>query len=130
MFKHYVEIEISGRLPNGAENRERIKIADLLSCWVMKTITFGNRGSEKDAYDLYVLCDSLGGDTIARSLFPLRKNKLMRESLSVMREKFNSPNALGPTSVADFLRVTEEERERIKRRVFELFQFIVARLEK
>ena len=129
VFKHYVEIEIAGRLPNGAENQERIKIADLLSCWVMKAITFGNRGSEKDVYDLYVLCDSLGVEAIVKSLFPLRRNKLVKESLAVLRDKFSSPNALGPASAADFLRATGDEGERIKRRAFELFQLIVSQIE-
>jgi len=81
-------------------------------------------------YDLYVLCDSLGVDTIVKNLFPLRKNKLVKESLTVLHEKFSFPNALGPTSVAGFLKATGDEGERIKRRVFELFQFIVSQVER
>ena len=50
----------------------------------------------------------------------------MKEALSVLREKFDSPNALGPSAVADFLKATQAERERIKRRAFELFQAIVS----
>jgi hypothetical protein len=129
VFDHWIEREIAGRLPNGAENRERIKIADPAACFVMKGIVFGERSSEKDAYDLYILCDSIGlGETI-RQLLPLKNNRLMREALTVIRTKFNALNALGPTAVADFLRANGVERERIRRRVFELFQAILIRIE-
>ncbi len=58
VFAHFIEKEIEGRLPGGAENKEKIKIADPAACLIMKAIVFGERRSEKDAYDLYVLCDS------------------------------------------------------------------------
>jgi hypothetical protein len=95
----------------------------------MKGIVFGEWSSEKDAYDLYTLCDSKGlGETI-RQLLPLKNNRLMREALAVIRAKFNALDALGPTAVADFLRASGVERERIRRRVFELFQAILIRIE-
>lgn len=129
VFDHFVEIEITGTLPSKAENREKIKIANPASCFVMKAITFGERRSEKDAYDLYMLCDALGFPVIAQDLFPLRRNKLVKEALSVVQEKFENPNALGPSSVADFFRAAGEDRERIKRRVFELFLALMSEIE-
>lgn len=93
VFDHFIEIEISGKLPNQAENRERIKIASPAPCLVMKAIAFGQRSSEKDAYDLYMLCDSLGVHEIVEQVLPLKNNKLVKEALMVLREKFSSPNA-------------------------------------
>lgn len=129
VFDHFIEIEISGKLPNQAENRERIKIASPASCLVMKAIAFGQRSSEKDAYDLYMLCDSLGVHEIVGQVVPLKNNKLAKEALMVLREKFSSPNALGPSSVANFLKAIGEEKERIRRRAFEIFQAIVSGVE-
>ena len=125
VFDHFIEKEIEGRLPSGAENREKIKIADPAACLVMKAIVFGERRSEKDAYDLYVLCDSFGVQEMTKLLLPLKENKLLQEALDVLREKFNSPRGLGPSSVADFFRVTDDEADRVKRRAFELFQAII-----
>jgi hypothetical protein len=95
VFTHFIEREIVGQLPNHAENRERIKIASPAACLVMKAIAFGERSSEKDAYDLYMLCDALGVHTMMAQLVPLKENRLMQEALAVLREKFHSPNALG-----------------------------------
>ena len=129
VFAHFIEKEITGRLPNGAENREKIKIADPAACLIMKAIVFGERRSEKDAYDLYVLCDSLGVQEMTKQLRPLRENKLLQEALDVLREKFDSPRGLGPSSVADFFSMTDDEADRVKRRAFELFQAIILDLE-
>ena len=120
VFTHFIEREIVGQLPNHAENRERIKIASPAACLVMKAIAFGERSTEKDAYDLYMLCDALGVHTMMAQLVPLKENRLMQEALAVLREKFHSPNALGPTSVAEFIKAVGDEAERLKRRVFEL----------
>jgi hypothetical protein len=128
VFTHFIEREIIGRLPNRAENRERIKIANPAACLVMKSIAFGERSSEKDAYDLYMLCDTLGVQTMVEQLVPLKENKLLREAIVILREKFHSPNTLGPSSIAEFVRATGDDAERIKRRAFELFQAIISTL--
>lgn len=130
VFDHFVEIEIAGKLPNQTEHRERIRIADPAACLVMKAIVFGERSEEKDAYDLYVLCDSLGVQEMIGQLLPLKENSLVREALAVLREKFGSPNLLGPSSVADFFKATGDEAERIRRRAFEIFQAIVSGIER
>lgn len=129
VFVHFIEKEIEGQLPGGAENKEKIKIADPAACLIMKAIVFGERRSEKDAYDLYVLCDSFGVQEMTKQLRPLRENKLLQEALDVLREKFDSPRALGPSSVADFFSVSGDEADRLKRRAFELVQAIIAGLE-
>ena len=129
VFAHFIEKEIEGRLPGGAENKEKVKIADPAACLIMKAIVFGERRSEKDAYDLYVLCDSFGVQEMTKQLRPLRENKLLQEALDVLREKFDSPRGLGPSSVANFSRVGGDEADRLKRRAFELFRAIIAGLE-
>lgn len=75
--------------------------------------------------DLYMLCDTLGVQAMVEQLAPLKENKLLQEALVVLREKFNSPNTLGPSSIAEFVKATGDEAERIKRRAFELFQAII-----
>ena len=125
VFAHFIEKEIEGRLPSGAENKEKIKIADPAACLIMKAIVFGKRRSEKDAYDLYTLCDSFGVQEMTKQLRSLRENKLLQEALDVLREKFDSPRGLGPSSVAALSPVSGDEVNRLKRRAFELFQAIL-----
>jgi hypothetical protein len=129
VFDNFVEWEIVGQLPNQAENRERIKIASPAACLVMKAIAFGDRSKEKDAYDLYMLCDALGVPALIAQLTPLRENKLMQEALVVLQEKFRSPNALGPVSIVDFVKAGGDDAARLKRRAFEIFLAIVAGLD-
>jgi hypothetical protein len=130
VFEHFVEFEIDGRLPNGADHREKIKIANPAACFVMKAFAFDGRNSEKDAYDLFMLIDSLTAQAIVEQILPIKNNKLVKEALDIIRERFRIPNSLGPVSVAEFFQATGDEKERIKRRVFELFQFIVSQIEK
>ncbi len=129
VFTHYIERDIAGQLPSRADNRERIKIANPASCLVMKAITFGERSSEKDAYDVFTLCDALGVQAMVAHLLPLKEHTLLREALTVLSEKFASPNALGPYSVAHFFEADGEEAARIRRRAFELIQAILSGLE-
>jgi len=128
VFNHTDIIHLSGPISNGANIELDIKVADVTACFVMKGIALGERTSEKDAYDLYMLARYYkeGPKSVLSELRRLRKHGLMKEALRNIEEHFKDTKSLGPVSVAKFMGITdEEEHDRITRDAFELLQFII-----
>jgi hypothetical protein len=99
----------------------------------MKGIALGERTSEKDAYDLYMLARYYkeGPKSVLSELMKLRNHGLMREALKNIQEHFKDIKSLGPVAIAKFIGITDkEEHDRITRDAFELFQFIVKGMKK
>lgn len=105
VFDHYFEYELKGKLPSGAENTVRIRVADVVACLTMKGVVLGGRYKEKDAYDIYSVISYYknGPGEVAYEIKLHLSNKLVRESISVIAEKFKSMKSVGPRWVADFL---------------------------
>jgi hypothetical protein len=119
---------IDAVLPNGAKRQIKVKIADPLSCLVMKAIAFRERAHEKDAYDLYMICKYCPNakKQIIEGLQLNKTNKLVQEALEVLRTEFTSVESLGPISVADFMQETDQTARNIRcRDVFENIQAIL-----
>ena len=129
VFDHFDEKVIEAVLPNGAKRKVKVKIADPLSCVVMKAIVFRDRGNEKDAYDLYTICKYCpdGKDRIAEGMRLNMTNKLVQEALEVLRAEFSSIDSLGPVSVTNFMEETDATARAIRcRDVFEVIQSVLA----
>ena len=128
VFNHTDIIHLSGAISNGANIELDIKVADVTACFVMKGIALGERTSEKDAYDLYMLARYYkeGPKSVLSELRKLKNHGLMKEALKNIEEHFKDIKSLGPLSVAKFMGITdEEEHDRITRDAFELLQFII-----
>jgi hypothetical protein len=115
VFAHCFDHELTGALPDGAENTVQVKIADVVGCLTMKGIVLGERYHEKDAYDLYsVITYYEGGPRgTAQAVKPHLGNALVREGIDTIAEKFESIRSVGPVGVARFLASDSGERERI-----------------
>ena len=127
VFNHSDIIHLSGPISSGANIELDIKVADVTACFVMKGIALGERTSEKDAYDLYLLTRYYkeGPASVLSELRKLRNHGLMKEALKNIQEHFKDIKSLGPVSIAKFMGITDkEEHDRITRDAFELFQFI------
>lgn len=86
------------------------------------------RLKEKDAWDIYYCLNNYPGgmEGLIQELHPLVKLSLVQEALSILADKFSSPSAVGPTHVADFDEITDQEkRERIQRDAFERVQYFL-----
>jgi hypothetical protein len=128
VFNHADIIHLSGSISSGANIELDIKVADVTACFVMKGIALGERTSEKDGYDLYMLARYYkeGPKSVLSELMKLRNHGLMKEALKNIQEHFKDIKSLGPVSIAKFMGITDkEEHDRIPRDSFELFQFIV-----
>jgi len=128
VFNHADVIHLSGPISNGANIELDIKVADVTACLVMKGIALGERTSEKDAYDLYMLARYYkeGPKSVLSELRKLRNHGLMKEAFKNIEEHFKDIKSLGPVSVAKFMGITDqEEYDRITRDAFEVFQLII-----
>jgi len=53
VFDSYAEIELKGKLPSGAENKVKVKMANIGTFLVTKGMALWTRMKEKYAYDIY-----------------------------------------------------------------------------
>jgi hypothetical protein len=121
-------IKIRGVLPNGGEDAAIIQVASIATFIIMKAFAMQGRLKEKDAWDIYYCLNNYPGgmEGLIQELHPLVKLSLVQEALSILADKFSSPSAVGPTHVADFDEITDqEERERIQRDAFERVQYFL-----
>lgn len=121
-------IHLSGPISSGANIELDIKVANVTACFVMKGIALGERTSEKDAYDLYMIARYYkeGPQSVLSELKKLGSHGLMKEALRNIEEQFKDVKSIGPVSVAKFMGITDkEENDRITRDAYELLQFIL-----
>lgn len=96
---HWFWYEFAARLPDGAEGRVRLKVADLVATLALKGIAIGERYVEKDAYDIYALCAHYRGGppAVAETLRLFLAEDPVRRGLRSIAEKFRAIEAEGPT---------------------------------
>jgi len=115
VFDHCFDYELTGTLPDGAENTVRVKIADVVGCLTMKGIALGERYHEKDAYDLYSVITYYrdGPEGAAQAVKPYLDNALVSEGIDTIAEKFQNIRSMGPVGVGRFLASDRAERDRL-----------------
>lgn len=120
MFEHSIPIELVGKLPNGAESKVQMYIANIVGILTMKGHVIGSRYQEKDAYDIFslILHYKDGPLSVAEEIKPYASNTLVKEALDSIHDKFRSRDAEGPSWVADFEGAEGEQREQIKTQVY------------
>lgn len=132
VFEHANTIELIGKLPNGAEGKTTIKVADIVGIMTMKGIVIGSRYKEKDAYDIYslILHYKDGAASVAEELKPHTGHGLVKESIAAIQDKFRSREAEGPSWVADFFELSGEPREQILTQAYlEVQRFLIGLFE-
>ena len=70
---------------------------------VLKALAFGNRGENKDAYDLFYVWRGVGVQEVARSLAPLQLNSHIESTLTVIDRDFTNHDGPGPRRTAEFI---------------------------
>jgi hypothetical protein len=126
------EVRIVGKLPGGADDTALIRVATVVPFLVMKGMAIADRLKEKDAYDIYYCVRNFPGgiDGLAAEFAPHTGHGLVKEGLRKIAEKFASPTAFGPTSVANFDQVVDpEERDLLRRDAYERVSALLDRLD-
>jgi hypothetical protein len=115
-------VKIEGTLPGGGLDSAEVRVAGIVPFVVMKGMALHDRLKPKDAWDIYFcLMHYPGGlKTLIQEFRPHLGHGLVREGLQKIRDKFGSPNHVGPKFVADFEEVTDPEaRQLLQRDAFE-----------
>lgn len=109
---------LEGRLPSGAKDSVRCKVAGIVPFLVMKGMAIG-RGKPKDGYDIeYVIANYPGGlDALITEFKKDIDNPLVKEGLGKIRTKFESVEHVGPDYVATFLEIEDPEDRQIRMRL-------------
>lgn len=128
VFENCVEIKLEARMPNGARNEIKLKVANFCSIIATKGFAFYERGSEKDAYDIYWLFKNhpKGDAGVIKELSRMKNNKLFIQALNLIKESFKNLDSSGPVAVANFFEPIEaEEKEIILRDSYEIIYRII-----
>jgi len=128
-FEDPVCVEISGELPGGAKDKAIIQIAGIVPFIVMKAMAMSDRLKQKDPYDIHYCLQYFPGgiNKIVDAMRVLKGNKLVEEAVGILADKFNSPNHVGPSHIAEFMEFTDlDEVNRVKRDAYERVQYLLA----
>ena len=130
-FQEPAIVTIEGALPEGGEDRVKIRVSKIAPFILMKAQALESRLKEKDAYDIYYCLSNFPGglDRLVEEFRPYRNHPLAAEGLGILAEKFQSPEHIGPTLVVNFLEETDPDiRALIQRDVFERMDYLLRRL--
>jgi hypothetical protein len=129
-MRHRTRVELAGFLPDdGGATRSSVAMADVVGCVGMKSLVLNARQKEKDAYDVYAVLENYGSGPreVATAFRPFAAEPLLSEGLLILQEKFETPRAEGPRSVANFF--TAEQGEAHERRAVRAYQTVRTFLE-
>ena len=124
-------VKIEGTLPGGGLDAAEVRVAGIVPFIVVKGMTLHDRLKPKDPWDLYFcLVNYPGGlDALVQEFRPHLRHGLVVEGLRKIREKFLSPDHVGPKSVADFEELTDPDaRGLLQRDAFERVGHLLAQL--
>ena len=121
-FENPVAVSLAGELPGGGRGKVTVRVAAVVPWLVMKGMALADRAKEKDAYDIaYCVRTYPGGPRkLADECRPHLSNRLAREGLGKIREKFLTVDHVGPKWITDFEQVSDPEaRDILRRKCFE-----------
>jgi hypothetical protein len=115
VFERFETVVITGELPNkGGQHSAECKVASASPVIVMKCSAMAGRYEDKDPYDLYYFIRYYRGKgvpAILEAIKPDLHHGLMKEAVERMRKFFKSPDESGPSQVARFLEVQDDEEQ-------------------
>ena len=96
-------ITLSDVTPSGEQATRAIPVCGPGAFTVLKALAFGNRGENKDAYDLFYVWRGVGVREVARRLAPLRPNGHIDSALNIIDRDFTNHDGPGPRRAAMFI---------------------------
>lgn len=110
------KITIEAKGPDGAIDTATVNVVAVVPYLIMKAAAIG-RGKPKDAYDIYFLIKHYQGGikALAKEFTHVSEKDIVLQMIEKLTGKFASMDHAGPKDVADFLDLTEDEAEYVKR---------------
>ena len=127
-FDEPIRVKITGDLPDGTKDTATIPVAGIVPFIVMKAMAMRARLKQKDPYDIYYCLRYFPGgvEKIVEHVQLLKRNKLVQEALGILKEKFDSPEHVGPSHIAEFLELSDpHEVARTKRDAYERVLYLI-----
>ena len=127
-FDAPVGVKITGELPDGKRDTVTIPVAGIVPFIVMKAMAMRDRLKRKDPYDVYYCLRYFPGgiEKIVGHVKLLKGNRLVQEALGILKEQFNSPEHVGPSHIAEFLELSDQDEvDRMKRDAYERVLYLV-----
>ena len=130
-FEASREISISGLMPDGIQNTVRVRIVLPEAYILIKAFALDERQKEKDAYDIHFVLRNYPPDVeaLAAQVRPLLSKGLAREGYGILKAKFATLDAVGPSWAAKIAAEHGENYEQWKRSAFEFAQALFAATE-
>jgi predicted nucleotidyltransferase len=127
-FEACQEIEISGLMPDGAQNTVLARIVQPEAFILIKAFALDERLKDKDAYDVAFVLRNFEPDleTLARRLRPLLTRGLANEGYGILKSRFASIDSVGPTMAARVYQTQGTDYEQARRAAFEDAQALFA----
>lgn len=128
---HSVSLTLTGKLPDGAVNEVRLRIASAPAFLCMKAHALNERKREKDAYDVYFCLRACAGgpETLAESVRPLLGQAVVNEAVEILRTKFRAIDRIGPQWAAQVASEHGEDFEQVARDAFERMVLLLGTLD-
>jgi hypothetical protein len=124
-------VVLRGRLPDGAADEVRVRIASVVPFLVMKGMALEDRRNPKDAYDIYFVIQNYPGgvDAVIQAFKPHLKLELVKEGLQKIARKFATPDHVASRDAAEFVDTLDEEERAIRQRdAFEKVHYLLQQL--
>ncbi len=121
------KVRVEAKRPDGAMDIVHVNVVAVVPYLIMKTAAIG-RGKAKDAYDIYFLIKHYNGGVkeLAKQFQSLGDKQIVLDMKQKLNEKFASKEHSGPSDVADFMDLLDEEDfEMIKRDAYEQVQALL-----
>ena len=119
-------VKIEYRRPDGAMDFGTVNVISVVPYLVMKSAALG-RGKPKDAYDIYCTLSYFPGGVreLAKEFLPFAKSKLVLDMCEKLREKFASTEHAGPSDIAAFQGLSDEEEiELVKQDAYQKVKYL------
>jgi hypothetical protein len=123
-FEVCQELQVSGTMPDGSENTVRVRIVLPEGYILIKAFALDERMKEKDAYDIHFTLVHYRPniESLAERVRVLLSNGLAREGFGILKAKFATLTAVGPTWAAKVAQEQGDDFEQAQRSAFEYAQ--------
>lgn len=98
-LRFYQMVAIAGNMPSGGVNRVEIAVCSIPALLAMKGHAVNGRYKQKDSYDIYYCIRNYpdGIERLAQDCRPLLEHASAARGFGFVAEKFDRPDAYGPT---------------------------------
>ncbi len=104
-FTDRIRVKLKGITPQGEHATRDLWVCGAGAFIVLKALAFRNRGTNKDAYDLFYVLKYFGSgvEDLVQRMQPLLLDAHCIQALDILRQDFLAHDGLGPRRVAHFL---------------------------